>query len=374
MNNVLQNLDFIVKVILSIGLVQGTFLCFSLIKSNTKKIHSNYLLATLIFIFTIILIQNYLVNYNWILKHLIVFYITFSIPLLIGPFLFFYTAFLLNNKYRFYKRDLLHFLPFFLMFVYFEFILKDHIKEVQYSIGEIPFYISYLGVVKALHLITYVLYTFIKIQQFKERESYNREKCEIIIRWLYIFIKTFIVILLIEISTFILGHFKIPYSYLLDDISIITLTFLLYIIAFVTIKYPVIFGDSLNKVIKYESSTLNKKEKELLKERVINYIEIEKPYLNSELKLNDFAEAINIPIHHLSQLINELFKLTFQEFMNYYRVEEVKKCLDNFNEHEKRTFLGIAMDSGFNSKAVFNRAFKKFTKMTPSEYRRSKGL
>ena len=59
--------------------------------------------------------------------------------------------------------------------------------------------------------------------------------------------------------------------------------------------------------------------------------------------------------------------MNFNDFINTYRVEEVKKAFDN-GEHKKTTLLGIAYDCGFNSKATFNRAFKKNAGFSPKEY------
>jgi len=59
--------------------------------------------------------------------------------------------------------------------------------------------------------------------------------------------------------------------------------------------------------------------------------------------------------------------MNFNDFINNYRIEAVKTMFLN-EEHKKSTLLGIAYDCGFNSKATFNRAFKKHTSCTPKEY------
>ena len=62
--------------------------------------------------------------------------------------------------------------------------------------------------------------------------------------------------------------------------------------------------------------------------------------------------------------------MNFNDFINHYRIEAVKEKL-NFGEHHKTTLLGIAFDCGFNSKATFNRAFKKSTSLSPKDYLKS---
>ena len=99
-------------------------------------------------------------------------------------------------------------------------------------------------------------------------------------------------------------------------------------------------------------------------------MEKEKPYLNADLSLPLLATKLQIPPHILSRLINEKFKLNFFDFINSYRVEEVKTKL-NSSKFDSLSLLGIALESGFNSKSAFNRVFKKFTGLTPSEYKKS---
>jgi len=106
---------------------------------------------------------------------------------------------------------------------------------------------------------------------------------------------------------------------------------------------------------------------------VVELLEEERPYLQSRLTLQELASKLDLPAYQLSQLINREFGQNFFELINHYRVEEVKKKLaDPAFQH--LTYLGIALESGFNSKASFNRIFKKMTGKTPNEYRKSSGL
>lgn len=93
----------------------------------------------------------------------------------------------------------------------------------------------------------------------------------------------------------------------------------------------------------------------------------ENPYLNPELSLRILAEMMKIPPNHLSQLLNEGFDKNFSEFVNSYRLETFKsKVADPSFQH--LTILGLAYESGFNSKTVFNTFFKKTMGKTPKAY------
>jgi len=59
----------------------------------------------------------------------------------------------------------------------------------------------------------------------------------------------------------------------------------------------------------------------------------------------------------------------FFEFINQYRVNEVKAKITD-PAYENLSLLGIAFESGFNTKSAFNRVFKKITGFTPGEYKK----
>ncbi len=93
----------------------------------------------------------------------------------------------------------------------------------------------------------------------------------------------------------------------------------------------------------------------------------QKLYLEPELSLSDLATKLKTNTSVLSAAINQNFGKNFNDFVNEYRVEEVKRLLkDPTNAH--LSLLGVALECGFNSKSTFNRAFKKFTGQSPKEF------
>jgi AraC-like DNA-binding protein len=69
----------------------------------------------------------------------------------------------------------------------------------------------------------------------------------------------------------------------------------------------------------------------------------------------------------LSSVLNSRIKRNFFDFVNYYRIEEFK-WVSKQAASKNITIMGMAWDAGFNSKATFNRVFKKVTGLTPGEY------
>lgn len=93
-------------------------------------------------------------------------------------------------------------------------------------------------------------------------------------------------------------------------------------------------------------------------------------YLDSGLTLASLAEALIITPHELSRIINQGVGKNFNDFINEYRVNDVIQKIQN-SSFARLTLLGIAYESGFNSKSTFNRTFKQFTHQTPAEYRKN---
>jgi AraC-like DNA-binding protein len=119
---------------------------------------------------------------------------------------------------------------------------------------------------------------------------------------------------------------------------------------------------------KYEKSPLNEEHKQYYLKKLLQYMKDKKPYLSSDINLSTLANDIAMPSRYLSQLINEKLKFSFYDFINKYRIlETTKRLADPANSN--LSIIDIAYDCGFNSKSVFNSAFKKYTGMTPKEYR-----
>ncbi len=104
-------------------------------------------------------------------------------------------------------------------------------------------------------------------------------------------------------------------------------------------------------------------------ENLIRFITEEEPFLVPNLSLRTLAGQVEIHPNKLSWLLNERMGRNFNEFINFYRIEYFKKlALDPGNSHI--SLIGLAYESGFNSKTVFNTYFKKEVGMTPKEFLR----
>jgi AraC-like DNA-binding protein len=121
---------------------------------------------------------------------------------------------------------------------------------------------------------------------------------------------------------------------------------------------------------KYKSSSLNSLFVEECIKKLTYLMEIEKLYCDETISLQSLSEKLSISPHVLSKIINEKLNRNFWDFINTYRVEEAKKLLRD-SKRANQKILSIAFDVGFSTKTSFNNVFKKYTKMTPSQYKKN---
>ena len=107
-----------------------------------------------------------------------------------------------------------------------------------------------------------------------------------------------------------------------------------------------------------------------LKNDLLHLLDSEKIYRENYLNLGTLAEKLNTTRHNTSQVINEHFDMNFHELINKYRIDEAKYILNN-DLKQNMNIIDIAYEVGYNNKVTFNKAFKKDTQLTPSQYQRA---
>jgi AraC-like DNA-binding protein len=101
---------------------------------------------------------------------------------------------------------------------------------------------------------------------------------------------------------------------------------------------------------------------------IIQLMEQEKLFQEPQLTLQNLADRLELPSYQVSQIINDHLRKNFYELVNGYRVEEAKRLLSD-PKSKNYTILSVGFEAGFNSKTTFNTVFKKFTGLTPTDYR-----
>lgn len=117
-------------------------------------------------------------------------------------------------------------------------------------------------------------------------------------------------------------------------------------------------------------SLLNEKEIENYLEQLDQLMKAEQIYLDPAISLRLLAEKLDMQPNKLSWLLNEQIGKNFNEYINAFRLITFKEKALNPN-NSNLTLLGLAYESGFNSKTVFNAFFKKMEGVTPKSWVKS---
>ncbi len=117
------------------------------------------------------------------------------------------------------------------------------------------------------------------------------------------------------------------------------------------------------------SNKIESKIAEEVMERLKELMNRQHIYTNSELKINDLATSLNMSVHQLSQVLNDNYDTSFNNYINQLRIEYSKKLIEE--KANQFTLEAIGRESGFNSKTTFFTLFKKINGITPKEYKES---
>lgn len=299
-----------------------------------------------------------------------------SIRYLMAPMFYFYVRTLAEPEFRLKKWDPLHMMPFvFNIFVtskYFsianelqaELIHQWVYGRPRFSLDVVPRMLLFIHFCLCFYLaVRYYLKAKARIEQ---SSSFGPIYVSWI-RYMSLGILPTCVIWIITIPFIASGR---PFHDFLVAISLMGCC-MIFLTIFPLFSHPEILylAKPILSPKKYHSSALTDQEVGAYHHRLLEFMKKQEAFLNPDLNLKGLAEEIGLPKNHLSRIINEKEGKSFYDFINAYRVEEVKRLLADPGQ-EKETILALAFQAGFNSKATFNSVFKKLTGESPFEYRK----
>lgn len=292
--------------------------------------------------------------------------------LLIAPLLWFYIKELTGDQIKLSLNVILHFLPF-LLIIFFSLTLRStdpHYPFIevldQHNLIKIGFWILVLVQFSWYQLATRE--KWLRYQAFILQEVSNKEGVDI--SWVRFFLVVFLLInIYFLFSLFATIHLN-------NDSWLERTTALIFSLSVFALGYKGILQKEIvqpEKEMEIHTPSLptaiSKPDQELV-DKLLTYMTEKKPYLDAELTLSFLAKDLNISRSQLSVLINEGTGDNFYDFVNKYRVEEVKRLMTD-PQVKNYNLLGIALEAGFKSKSTFNLIFKRFTGLTPTEYRKN---
>lgn len=361
-------LHIIFSVIIQGAIALGPFAAVLLLK---KKPRQPYLI-------TIILCLSLIVSHSYFVRGVVgqfiesPFIIAEPFIFLISPLLYFYFANITSAKKKLTWTDLKHIVPFLVFFASFIPIAKHGQNTTYYNFlySNKIVMTGLLWIILTAQFLYYYSKIFALNKNYTARlagEHSNYEQFDA--SWVRLFLLLFLTILaFVSVVLFVFLH-----NSNFSHFSTVVALFFSAQVYFVAYKGLTQVTIPIDVAEKPENRKLEMPldEKQLaLKERLEHFMVTEKPYLNPDLTLIELAAQINLSRNELSALINNVIGSNFYLFVNGYRVENVKQLLQK-DQQKQFTILALAYDSGFNSKSTFNSLFKKFTGLTPSEYRNS---
>lgn len=295
----------------------------------------------------------------------------------IGPLFYLYVRSMTARDWSWRRRYVWHFVPFLLvlslMFPFFILGAADKVPfiEAYYrhmdglaAMDETSWINPVFMMAIYAQALTYLVLSYVRLRRHeREVENDYSDTQAVNLSWLrYLTMGLFI----LWVVWFLLFFNDITGF---SDIAL-TVAFSIYVygLAYRHVRQPQVYAGQ-ETVKRYEGSPLTDETGKRHVADIVHLMETEKLFVNPALTVQDLADRLQTSGRYVSQSINQHLGRSFYDFVNAYRVAEARRRLA---DDADQTVLAVAFAVGYNSKSAFNTAFKKYTGMTPSEYRKSR--
>ncbi|HNW52311.1 MAG TPA: helix-turn-helix domain-containing protein [Prolixibacteraceae bacterium] len=362
----------LISILIYAGIVQGFYMAF-LLNHNKRQNVANKYLAILLSVMSISIVHSVFIipeihqtlNDPYRIKE--------PFLMLVIPLIWLYVKKLEQYDFRFSLSTLLHFIPFvFFMSVHIPAFIHGDDSAWAQSLTSHSTLLN--GIIWSVLLVQYSVYLFQivkitrKVNLSAQQEFSNIEQVDI--SWLNTFLVAFVLVFIVLAIMFAgaIHHFGTEW---MNPLVSVVFAISIFVLGYKGLFQKSIFSNADVSEVAVQNSTQPAKPKTIdasLSSGLQQYMDTHKPYCDPELTLTSLAKMVNMGRNQLSEVINSGLESNFYDFVNKYRVEEVKQLLSH-PKFKNYTLLAIALEAGFPSKSTFNTVFKKFTGLTPSEYR-----
>lgn len=337
---------------------------------------ANRLMASLVLLYALHLAEfsSYWTSFFLTAPHLL--FTTSAFQFLYGPLLYLYARTILRRGSRLRWFDPLHALPFVVHVAYlFPFyLLPGDVKREAFeqitlhldtTVGAGFLVTEFFQIV---HLATYSLAAFFLVT----RATIGRKPAALArTSWLRKMLAGFGIFIVIDLVHFMeltfFGHVYIVWA----DLGVLFFQALVITaIGYAEWRHPEIHEkvSGLTDDTGHTRSTLTGEQVKDYLYRLTRAMEVDRGYRFPNLDLNGLAEKLNMPVDHLSTVLDEHLQESFADFIDGYRIDEAKQKLTSDDTSIEAT-LAVALGVGFEDLLSFESAFKKHTGMTPDEFR-----
>lgn len=345
-------LEILLIIVSSAGLLHGVLFAAYLCIFKKKKTISNLLLGLLLVFMAFRIGKSVMLNFGDGLEPIFIF-IGLAFLLLIGPLLRWYVLGMTRPDFKIIKSYYYELIPFVLFFSASLFVTKEWYENskmviIIFASGLIFIY---------LHLAFYIIQSWLTMkrvgQQYPKASQTKSQKA--ILDWIPLLIAGFGVIW----ATYVLNILDDAVPYVIGPI-VYSLT--IYFLSYKAFQL---------KATDLDGTMFKVNDDAVLFDEIKTHVLMNKLYLESDISLSKLSKHLGKSTQVISSIINQYSRRNFNDFINYYRIQDSKTLLSS-GESEKFTISSIAFDMGFSSLSSFNSAFKKFEGTTPSAYRKGR--
>ena len=310
-------------------------------------------------------------------------YYLISLGLATGPLIYYYIKSVSFKDFKFKKKDLLHFIPALIYILVKLFIFAYDSTQAGFDQTQNGPAMQYmmentnvvLSTLFTIHLLVYLILSFrlyFKFRKILENQFSNTYKLQL--KWLMLFLICFSFLFIYNTLQMITEGFILDLHWTQEwwyQFFSVVIVIYLGVKGYFT---PTENIAQLDISIPQFQAIKESKPKEIFEQKealdaLLQLVEKEQLYLDPNLSLQKLSRQSKIQIGQLSYIINKGTGQNFNDFINAYRVKDITKKLKS-EKYNHLSILAIALDAGFNSKATFNRVFKRLTGKSPSDFRK----
>ncbi|MFZ5518658.1 MAG: helix-turn-helix domain-containing protein [Candidatus Zhuqueibacterota bacterium] len=376
----MKTITVLTQIVLTMTGFQLILLASVLLHQETRNRLSRNLLVAFLAVKALLIIRWLLFGWDILPAEQLMYpyHISKSLFFLLAPLVFFYFRTFCFKDFAFRPRHLSHGVLFLLFTVYSS--ISVHILKSQ-SVPEtsvihqifIAQHNRIFWTTNFIQILLYIISLLHIVLRYRHRLRSSQSSLDRYhLNWLYGLVALISLHWLFVVYRALVGLFLPDATRLTALVDLYSISIFL---AFTTAL--ILHGLSQLKIIagvdsgeKYLNSHLPLSDIQTYTAQLVAYMDSQKPYLEPGLTIDDLSEQLAIPVWKLSQVINYSFQQNFFNFINSYRIQEVKQKLID-PQNNRKTILEILYETGFNSKSTFNDVFKKTTGKTPKEFRRA---
>ena len=364
------------KIIFIISLIlNGNFLLFSafLFFKKTGNTKANRILACglVIIVYVNVVLSLYNTRFFYHFPHLTGIHLPFLFTIILSPYFYFLAV--LEPDFQFKKSHFAHILLPLAVLIYSMF--HHYLKSTGYKLDFLRNHLYdrhyFFSALVYIQLIVYLILIYRQYRLIKKSITPESLQNQQVIKWLKEFLWIICLIFLGEIIPVFLIPFRLdPLLY----IPLINSAFF-YLLVYKAVVNPAIFqkleliNKSLDNALKNKGYVPRETDIRQMKEILDKVLNDKTLFFKPEMSLAFLSKSLDIQEHHLTYLINNQYKRNFKDLVNSVRIEEVKKRLTDPDFH-KLTIEAISESVGFVSRSSFHHVFKKYTGLTPADYKR----